>query len=100
MLTRVAVHGAASSSGVDMRFGAVVRQTTQLRHRSDTTEVNRSAGTYVLIRGAGFGTVRAALELNRRLGRAAHSDHAAPSDGGAGQTRPEPQGAGRDRAHA
>jgi hypothetical protein len=41
-----------------------------------------------------------ALELDRGLGRADHPDHAAPSDGGAGQTIQSPKGAGRDTAHA
>ena len=100
MLTRVAVCGAASSGAVGTRFGAVVRQATQPRHRSDTTEACRSAGTHVLVRGAGFGGVRAALELDRCLGRADHPDHAAPSVGGAGQRMPKPQGSGRDTDHA
>jgi hypothetical protein len=100
MLTRVAVRGAASSSAVGTRFGAVVRQATQPRHRSDSTEAYRSAGTHVLIRGAGFGGVRAALELDRCLGRTDLPDHGAPSDGGAGQTMPKPHGAGRDPVHA
>jgi hypothetical protein len=100
MLTRVAVHGGASSSADGTRFGAVVREVTQPRHSSDSTEAYRSAGTHVLIRGAGFGGVRAALELDRCLGRTDLPDHGVPSDGGAGQTMPELQGSGQDPAHA
>ena len=70
MLTRVAVHGAASISAIGTRFGAVVRRATQRRHRSETTAAYRSAAARVLILGAGFGGVRTALELDRCLGRA------------------------------
>jgi NADH:ubiquinone reductase (H+-translocating) len=70
MFKRVAVHAAASISAVGTRLGAVVRRATQPRHRSESAEAYRSAGTRVLILGAGFGGVRTALELDRCLGRA------------------------------